>query len=78
MTAPDHNETIDLAANIGSSYKVGGYAYTGGGCCIAGVEITTGIGMHWEVWYARSIRFKCPPCTGVGYGGITTCAFLTS
>lgn len=56
MTAPDHNETIDLAANIGSSYEVGGYAYTGGGRRITRVEITTDGGKHWEVCKINQIE----------------------
>ncbi|KAL7473000.1 hypothetical protein ACHAXS_013379 [Conticribra weissflogii] len=49
MTAPDHNETIDLARNIAGTYEVGGYAYTGGGRRISRVEVTTDGGKHWEV-----------------------------
>eukprot|EP00970_Alexandrium_tamarense_P012975 scaffold3198_cov213-Alexandrium_tamarense.AAC.7 len=49
MTAPDHNETIDLASSIGSSYEVGGYAYTGGGRRISRVEVSTDGGVHWEI-----------------------------
>ncbi|KAL7552554.1 hypothetical protein ACHAWF_015798 [Thalassiosira exigua] len=49
MTAPDHDETIDLASRIGEKYELGGYAYTGGGRRITRVEITTDGGKHWEV-----------------------------
>lgn len=49
MTAPDHNETIDLASNIAGTYNVGGYAYTGGGRRITRAEISTDGGKHWEV-----------------------------
>jgi hypothetical protein len=32
MTAPDHNEVIDLSpTSMGRTYEIGGYAYTGGG-----------------------------------------------
>lgn len=56
MTAPDHNETIDLAANIAGTYNVGGYAYTGGGRRITRVEITTDGGKHWEVCKINQIE----------------------
>ena len=56
MTAPDHDETIDLASKIGSSYEVGGYAYTGGGRRITRVEITTDGGKHWQVCKINQIE----------------------
>ncbi|KAL9187283.1 hypothetical protein ACHAXT_001386 [Thalassiosira profunda] len=56
MTAPDHDETIDLAKSIGSTYEVGGYAYTGGGRRITRVEITTDGGKHWEVCKINQIE----------------------
>lgn len=56
MTAPDHGETIDLAKNIGSTYEVGGYSYTGGGRRITRVEITTDGGKHWEVCKINQIE----------------------
>lgn len=49
MTAPDHNEVIDLKECIGGTYEVGGYAYTGGGRRITRVELSTDGGKHWEV-----------------------------
>ena len=49
MVAPDHNETLDLASNIGSTYPVSGYAYTGGGRRITRIEVTTDGGKHWHV-----------------------------
>lgn len=56
MTAPDHNETIDLAKSIGSKYEVGGYAYTGGGRRITRVEVTTDGGKHWELCKVNQIE----------------------
>lgn len=56
MTAPDHNETIDLAKSIGSTYNVGGYSYTGGGRRITRVEITTDGGKHWQVCKINQIE----------------------
>ena len=56
MTAPDHNETIDLASNIAGTYNVGGYAYTGGGRRITRCEITTDGGKHWEVCKINQIE----------------------
>mmetsp|Transcript_20005 Transcript_20005/g.48050 ORF Transcript_20005/g.48050 Transcript_20005/m.48050 type:complete len:909 (-) Transcript_20005:36-2762(-) len=56
ITAPDHDETIDLAKSIGSTYQVGGYAYTGGGRRITRVEITTDGGKHWEVCKINQIE----------------------
>lgn len=56
MTAPGHNESLDLAKNIGSDYEVGGYAYTGGGRRITRMEITTDGGKHWEVCKINQIE----------------------
>jgi nitrate reductase (NAD(P)H) len=50
MTAPDHNEVIDLSpTSMSRTYEVGGYAFTGGGRRIARVELSTDGGKHWEV-----------------------------
>jgi nitrate reductase (NAD(P)H) len=38
MASPDHNETLDIAKQMGKSYTVTGYAYTGGGRMISRVE----------------------------------------
>jgi len=56
MTAPDHNETIDLAKNIANTYELAGYAYTGGGRRITRVEVTTDGGKHWEVAKIQQIE----------------------
>jgi nitrate reductase (NAD(P)H) len=56
MTAPDHNEVIDLASNMGGTYEVGGYAYTGGGRRITRVETSTDGGKHWEVCKVKQIE----------------------
>mmetsp|Transcript_14862 Transcript_14862/g.28295 ORF Transcript_14862/g.28295 Transcript_14862/m.28295 type:complete len:911 (+) Transcript_14862:257-2989(+) len=56
MTAPNHDETIDLGKMIGSNYEVGGYAYTGGGRRITRVELTTDGGKHWEVCKINQIE----------------------
>lgn len=47
---PDHNETLDLksAVQVGT-YKLSGYAYTGGGRLITRVEVSTNGGLHWKV-----------------------------
>lgn len=49
MAHPDHNETLPIAKNINSTYKICGYAYTGGGRKISRVEVTTNEGVHWEL-----------------------------
>jgi nitrate reductase (NAD(P)H) len=49
MTAPDHNETISIAKEIGNTYQVAGYSYTGGGRAISRVEVSTDGGVHWEL-----------------------------
>jgi nitrate reductase (NAD(P)H) len=50
MTAPDHNEVIDLSPiSMSRTYEVGGYAYTGGGRRITRVELSTDGGKHWEL-----------------------------
>ena len=49
MTQPDHNETLSIASNIGKTYQVAGYAYTGGGRKITRVEFSTDGGVHWEL-----------------------------
>jgi len=48
-TKPDHNELLPLAKNIGKTYTVSGYAYTGGGRKITRVEVSTDNGVHWEL-----------------------------
>jgi len=48
ITAPDHNECISLK-DMGKTYPMGGYAYTGGGRRITRVEVTTDGGVHWHV-----------------------------
>ena len=49
MASPDHNETIDIAKAMGSTYEVTGYAYTGGGRLVTRVEVSTDNGVHWEL-----------------------------
>lgn len=49
MASPDHNETLDIASQIGQTYAVTGYAYTGGGRKITRVEVSTDNGTHWEL-----------------------------
>eukprot|EP00547_Thalassionema_nitzschioides_P003977 CAMPEP_0194202222 /NCGR_PEP_ID=MMETSP0156-20130528/2296_1 /TAXON_ID=33649 /ORGANISM="Thalassionema nitzschioides, Strain L26-B" /LENGTH=867 /DNA_ID=CAMNT_0038927653 /DNA_START=77 /DNA_END=2680 /DNA_ORIENTATION=- len=49
IAAPDHNESISIANNIGKEYDVTGYAYTGGGRKITRVEVSTDGGNHWEL-----------------------------
>lgn len=49
IAAPDHNETISIASNIGKEYDVTGYAYTGGGRKITRIEVSTDGGAHWEL-----------------------------
>lgn len=49
MSKPDHNETLSIAGSVGSTYKMAGYAYTGGGRNITRVEITTDGGHHWHL-----------------------------
>eukprot|EP00548_Thalassiothrix_antarctica_P012466 CAMPEP_0194159262 /NCGR_PEP_ID=MMETSP0152-20130528/77729_1 /TAXON_ID=1049557 /ORGANISM="Thalassiothrix antarctica, Strain L6-D1" /LENGTH=797 /DNA_ID=CAMNT_0038868805 /DNA_START=962 /DNA_END=3355 /DNA_ORIENTATION=- len=49
ICAPDHNETISIAKNIGKNYNVQGYAYTGGGRKITRIEISIDGGNSWEL-----------------------------
>lgn len=49
MSAPDHNETLSIADNIGKEFEVAGYAYTGGGRLITRVEVSIDGGTHWEL-----------------------------
>jgi len=49
MASPHHNETLDIAKAMGSTYEVCGYAYTGGGRLITRVEVSTDNGTHWEL-----------------------------
>ena len=49
MTKPDHRETLSIAQNIGKTYQVAGYAYTGGGRMITRVEVSTDGGVHWNL-----------------------------
>jgi len=49
MSAPDHNETLSIAENIGKDYEVAGYAYTGGGRMISRVEVSVDGGINWEL-----------------------------
>ena len=49
MAHPNHNEVLDIASNMGKTYQVSGYAYTGGGRMITRVEVSTDQGVHWEL-----------------------------
>jgi len=49
MAKPDHNETLSIAQNMGKTYDVVGYAYTGGGRKITRVEVSTDGGVHWHL-----------------------------
>lgn len=49
ISQPDHNETLGIAANLGRTYEVAGYAYTGGGRMVTRVEVSTDGGVHWNL-----------------------------
>ena len=49
ISQPDHNETLAIASNLGKTYEVAGYAYTGGGRAISRVEVSTDGGVHWNL-----------------------------
>merc|ERR1712151_46696 len=49
VSRPDHNETINIPNNIGSSYDMMGYAYTGGGRMITRVEVSVNGGVSWNL-----------------------------
>eukprot|EP00522_Entomoneis_paludosa_P011116 CAMPEP_0172439854 /NCGR_PEP_ID=MMETSP1065-20121228/705_1 /TAXON_ID=265537 /ORGANISM="Amphiprora paludosa, Strain CCMP125" /LENGTH=902 /DNA_ID=CAMNT_0013188603 /DNA_START=130 /DNA_END=2838 /DNA_ORIENTATION=- len=49
MSKPDHNETLSIASNLGKTYEMAGYAYTGGGRMISRVEVSTDGGAHWDL-----------------------------
>lgn len=49
ISAPDHNETISIAKNVGKDYTVAGYAYTGGGRAISRVEVSVDGGVNWNL-----------------------------
>jgi len=40
MSAPNHNETINIKREIASTYELCGYAYTGGGRKITRCEVS--------------------------------------
>jgi nitrate reductase (NAD(P)H) len=63
IAKPDHNETLPLAANMGTDYEVAGYAYTGGGRRINRVEVSTDGGLHWEL--AKIDRKEAPTDYGM-------------
>ena len=58
MTAPDHNEVIDLSpTSMGRTYEIGGYAYTGGGRRITVSNYPpTVLYKHWEVCNINGLR----------------------
>lgn len=49
MASPLHNEELPLAKNIGDTYTISGYAYTGGGRMITRLEVSLDGGVHWEL-----------------------------
>lgn len=49
ISAPNHNETINIKRQITESYNVCGYAYTGGGRMITRCEISIDNGVNWEL-----------------------------
>ncbi|CEH13315.1 nitrate reductase [Ceraceosorus bombacis] len=46
---PDHNSTLDISHAGPSSYRICGYAYTGGGKRIHRVEVSLDDGKSWEL-----------------------------
>lgn len=49
LSHPMHDEELPIAKNIGNTYNVAGYAYTGGGRRITRVEVSIDGGVHWEL-----------------------------
>jgi len=49
MAKPNHMDTLSLKQNIGKSFTMAGYAYSGGGRPVTRVEISTDQGHHWEL-----------------------------
>jgi nitrate reductase (NAD(P)H) len=49
VSKPDHKERLGIAANIGKTYPLAGYAYTGGGRMITRVELSFNDGHSWEL-----------------------------
>lgn len=49
ISAPNHNETINIKQQIAETYEVCGYAYTGGGRMITRCEVSIDNGVNWEV-----------------------------
>lgn len=49
ISQPNHNETISIKKNVGKKYEICGYSYSGGGRKITRVEVSTNMGVNWEV-----------------------------
>jgi len=49
IASPLHDEELPIAKNIDKTYKVSGYAYTGGGRMVTRVEVSLDGGVHWEL-----------------------------
>jgi len=49
IASPVHDEQLPLAKNIDKTYKVSGYAYSGGGRMITRVEVSVDGGRNWKL-----------------------------
>lgn len=49
INKPNHNDTIPIAANIDKTMEVSGYAHSGGGRMVTRVEVSSDLGVTWEL-----------------------------